>query len=343
MYDVIVIGAGPAGCSAAIKLANDGFKVLMVERLTMPRNKSCSGILIKKSVDLINTYFGEDIPESVMSIPSENKGMVFISDNGKESKYEQQGLSVRRSALDFWLASKAVEAGVEFRDGTAAISCEEREEDIKVKLSGETEYTEKAKFVISCDGNMGTIKHKLASGVHGHIFTYQTFNRGEIDLDPHYFYSFLQPELAGYNAWFNVKDDYLIFGVASAHLGKIDHYYAKFIKHMKQHYNARIDRQESSEKWTMPQISPGCPISYGTKGRIIFAGEAAGFLNPMGEGISSALACGYAAADAISKASNFDLHQIYVNYKSGVAELKAYMERQWRLISTQSAKFAYMK
>lgn len=84
MYDVIIIGAGPTGSSAAKKLADEGYNVLIIERLKLPRHKPCSGILIKKSVDLVNTYFHEDIPKSVMCLPNENKGMVFKNDNGKE-------------------------------------------------------------------------------------------------------------------------------------------------------------------------------------------------------------------------------------------------------------------
>jgi flavin-dependent dehydrogenase len=45
MYDVIIIGAGVTGSSAAKKLADNGRKVLIVERFKLPRNKSCSGIL----------------------------------------------------------------------------------------------------------------------------------------------------------------------------------------------------------------------------------------------------------------------------------------------------------
>lgn len=47
MYDCIIIGAGPAGSTAAKILAEKGLKVLLVEKFKLPRHKSCSGILIK--------------------------------------------------------------------------------------------------------------------------------------------------------------------------------------------------------------------------------------------------------------------------------------------------------
>lgn len=110
MYDVIVVGAGPAGCTAAKALAEKGHKVLLVEKFKLPRYKSCSGVLIKKSMELMRTYFGEDVPESAMCTPTENRGMIFTDDKGKEYRFEQEGLNVWRSHFDGWLAGKAGKA-----------------------------------------------------------------------------------------------------------------------------------------------------------------------------------------------------------------------------------------
>lgn len=62
MYDVLVIGAGPAGCMAAKKSADAGYDVLLVDKMDLPREKSCSGILIQKSVQMVEAEFGK-IPE----------------------------------------------------------------------------------------------------------------------------------------------------------------------------------------------------------------------------------------------------------------------------------------
>lgn len=127
MYDVIIIGAGPSGSSAAKELANNGYRVLMVEKFKMPRNKSCSGILIKKSMTLINKYFGTDVPRTVMCTPTDNRGMIFTNDAGKEYRYEQEGLNIWRSSFDYWLAQKAADAGAELRDDTTAVFYEEQD------------------------------------------------------------------------------------------------------------------------------------------------------------------------------------------------------------------------
>jgi flavin-dependent dehydrogenase len=95
----------------------------------------------------------------------------------------------------------------------------------------------------------------------------------------------------------------------------------------------------------MPHILPGCKIDYGI-GRVLFAGEAAGFLNPMGEGISAALESGFASARAIQQSGlngKLNLQTIYVAYRDNTTELKNYMIRQWRLVAGLSPRFSHMK
>lgn len=337
MYDAVVIGAGPSGCVAAKVLAEKGYKVLLVEKCKMPRYKSCSGILIKKTMELVERYFGEGVPLSVMCNPTENKGMVFIDDKGKEYRFEQEGANVWRSSFDNWLADKAADCGVEIRDCTTAVSCEETEGGVRVTLHNTKNYLVDAKYVIDCEGVTGFIKRKLLSNAPMYITTYQTFNEGKIDLDPHYFYAYLQPELSEYDAWFNVKDDFLVFGVAVKDVNKIEDYYNKFISYMGIYHNLNIFKQVKEEKWLMPRIMQECRIDYGI-GRVIFAGEVAGFLNPMGEGISAGMESAYHAAGAIEDC--FDSpEKVRASYKAGIKDLKNYMKRQWDLADGMAETF----
>jgi len=73
----------------------------------------------------------------------------------------------------------------------------EREDFVEASLHGEGNYTESARFVCDCEGVVGTLKRKITGEVPGYITTFQTFNEGSIDLAPHYFYAYLQPELSG--------------------------------------------------------------------------------------------------------------------------------------------------
>ncbi|MBD5456281.1 MAG: NAD(P)/FAD-dependent oxidoreductase [Lachnospiraceae bacterium] len=349
MYDVIVVGAGPAGCTASKVLAEKGYKVLLVEKFKMPRYKSCSGVLIKKSMELVKIYFGEDVPESAMCTPTENRGMIFTNDKGKEYRFEQEGLNVWRSHFDGWLAKKAKESGAEVRDGVSALSCMEQDGFVEVSLHGENNYLESARYVLDCEGVVGTLKRqitrqyagKITREVPGYITTFQTFNEGSIDLDPHYFYAYLQPELSEYDAWFNVKDDLLVLGVSVKDMDKIGHYYGRFISYMEEKHHLHINRQTKSEKWLMPHIRPGCRVDYGV-GRVLFAGEIAGFLNPMGEGISAGMESGYCAACAIM--GHFDNPEMACEvYRQSTENLKSYMQRQWSLVGGMAATFKEME
>lgn len=132
IYDAVVIGAGPAGCTAAKILADRGAAVVLTERHKLPRYKSCSGMLIRKTLDLTGKYFGEQVPASVCCTPTENKGMIFTDDNGKEYRFEQEGLNVWRSGFDNWLAEKAAESGAKLMDGCGVIGISDEGDCIKV-------------------------------------------------------------------------------------------------------------------------------------------------------------------------------------------------------------------
>ncbi len=201
MYDVIVIGAGPTGCTAAKVLSDRGLKVLLIEKCRLPRYKSCSGMIIKKTVDLVNSIFGDSIPLSVTCEPPQNKGMIFTNDNGEEYRFEQSGLNVWRSSFDGWLTKKAEESGADVTDHTYALSCTSSEECIKLTLKNDSKtYTLETRYLIDCEGGSAAFKSKIIPCNRSYITTLQTFNEGCCELDYHYFYAYLQPELSEYDA-----------------------------------------------------------------------------------------------------------------------------------------------
>lgn len=341
-YDIIIVGAGPTGATCAKISAESGLSVLLVEKCKLPRYKSCSGMIIAKTVGLVKEYFQAEIPDSVKCTPYDNYGMIFVNDEGKQYKFEQRGFNVWRSSFDNFLLSKAAESGAQVIDGVSVTDCVELDGCVEVALSDKSMGKKKAKYLIDCEGAMGVLKRKLLSCDRDFIVTYQAFYNGEINLDPHYFYAYLQREFSDYDAWFNVKNGMLVLGVA-VEQNKIDlirEYNDNFIEYMQADHGLKIGKKVKEEKWIMPHIRPDYNIRYGV-GRVFFAGEVAGFLNPMGEGVSCGMESGYHLAKAVI--DNFaDPKKILSAYQINSSNLKAYMKRQWNLVSIMSSKFKNM-
>lgn len=335
MYDAVVIGAGPAGCTAAKVLADRGARVVLAERHKLPRYKSCSGMLIRKTLRLTEEYFGEKVPASVCCEPTENKGMVFTDDKGKEYRFEQEGLNVWRSGFDGWLAEKAAESGAKLLDGCGAVSVSDEGGCVKVGLKNGKTLT--AGFALICEGAAGQLKSAIIGKKPEYVTTFQTFNKGSIELDHHYFYAYLQPELSEYDAWFNVKDNLLVLGVSVMDREKIPFYYREFISYMEKCHKLKIFEQIKEEKWVMPLITPDFEVCRGV-GRILFCGESAGWLNPMGEGISAAMESGCAAAVSVSENPNAPM-EVLERYKELTEGVTDYMKRQWRFTGRLAGGF----
>ncbi len=115
------------------------------------------------------------------------------------------------------------------------------------------------------------------------IFTYQTFCKGAIDLADDFFHAFLHDHLSQYDAWFNVKDDFLIFGVGVREPEMMKMYHPQFILFLNSQFNAEIEFYVREEVGIMPSILQGCPVDLG-KGRVLFAGEGQISLIPWEKG-----------------------------------------------------------
>lgn len=234
-----------------------------------------------------------------------------------------------------------MESGATLWDNSPVLSCEQDEEIVTVEIGGEHKSIERTKYVIDCEGITGSVKKKILHCIPDYINTYQTFNEGTIDLGLQYFYAFLQPKFSEYDAWFNVKDSMLVFGVSVKNPENINNYYDSFIHYMEQEHNLSISKQIKVDRWLMPHIRPGCQIDY-AKGRVFFAGEIAGWLNPMGEGIS----CGIESAFHLTQAmiENYESPaRIEAAYREKSSLLYGYMKRQWSFTGKMAETFSEMQ
>lgn len=107
-YDIVIVGAGPAGSAAALKAASSGKKVLVIERGPEPGSKNVSGAMVRK--DYVTSVFGEGMPfeRNVEKI----KLSLYNHDNPVNIEFKPENLvTTGRLKFDKWLSSVSENAG----------------------------------------------------------------------------------------------------------------------------------------------------------------------------------------------------------------------------------------
>src|SRR5579862_5242470 len=120
--DVIVVGAGPAGSSAAYWLANAGLDVLLLEKTSFPREKVCGDGLTPRGTRAL-VDMGIDVSEANGWL--HNRGLRVIGggqrlhlDWPELTNFPSYGLVRPRADLDAMLANQAVKAGARLHENT---------------------------------------------------------------------------------------------------------------------------------------------------------------------------------------------------------------------------------
>src|SRR5277367_3732369 len=126
-WDVIVIGAGPAGSTAALQLAKAGIKVLLVDKSEHPRFKVCGSCLSLRGVQLLEELGVLGKIEALRPIPI--KALSLYSGERSVSLTLPGGWIISRSALDAALVECAIEAGAQYLPNTCAVALQGDDED----------------------------------------------------------------------------------------------------------------------------------------------------------------------------------------------------------------------
>ncbi|MFQ5956525.1 MAG: NAD(P)/FAD-dependent oxidoreductase [Candidatus Brocadiales bacterium] len=305
-YDVVVVGAGPSGAAAAGVMAEAGLGVLVLERKKLPRYKICSGLINEKSLKLTERHFGK-IPEECYCRPKIIKGVRLWHDAKRSRDWpfgEKGAPNVWRAQYDEWLIRRS---GAEVRDqcllkdfamdgdGVRLYCRDHREGAIEIDC----------KYLVSAEGCLSSIRAKLTPELEtrSHWFlAYQNYYEGSSELDPEWYHGFLDPAFGEIYGWFNVKDDYVIFGTSCKKGGRFAPYLGNFSGFLKEHFGLRLGKLVRKSSCLGTNMCATGNFYLG-KDRVLLVGEAAGFLNMFGEGISSALATGLLAGQAISQAA----------------------------------------
>ncbi|MEU4664531.1 MULTISPECIES: geranylgeranyl reductase family protein [Micromonospora] len=292
IWDLVVVGGGPAGLSAAHAAARSGVRTLVVERATHPRYKTCGG-------GLIGTSLAEVADR--LEVPAHDRvdRITFTRDGRRAFTRRHPSplvTMIRREEFDDRLRAAAVAAGAQVREGVAVRAVEQDPDEVRLRLAdGEVV---RARAVIGADGSSGvTARHvgvrfrqvdlglELELPVDG---AERERWRGRVLLD--------WGPLPGSYAWVFPKGDRLTVGVISAR-GDGD--------------RTRAYLRDFTDRLGLSGVTPEHDSGHLTRcraddsplrhGRVLVAGDAAGLLEPWSrEGISYALRSGRLAGEAVA-------------------------------------------
>jgi flavin-dependent dehydrogenase len=155
-YDVVVIGAGPAGSVAAYMGATRGLEVLLLDKATFPRFKVCGCCLNARALQTLDNLGLDGVSEE---LGAHSLTRLHVHVPGRRASFDLSGsVSVSRGRLDEALAARATRAGARFLDGTSATmgSVNGISRDVDLKLSNGTQRRVQAGVVVIADGLAGT-------------------------------------------------------------------------------------------------------------------------------------------------------------------------------------------
>jgi geranylgeranyl reductase family protein len=276
-YDVIVVGAGPAGSTAAYRLAEAGVGVLLLDRARFPRDKPCGGGVTGRAARLI--------PFSIDPVVEHVVGRVDLRLRYGRTLPRGRGeplvLMTQRRRLDAFLAEKAVGAGANFRDGARVTGLVNGEDDVTVAVGAERIT---ARALIGADGVNGMTARALELGGNRVVGVALEGNIPYDGLDGSRYDGRMSIELGvvpGGYGWVFPKGDHANFGVGGwpgegprlrAHLRRL----------CAEH---EVDFQdlEGLRGYRLPLRSPDATL---VRGRALLIGDAAGLVDPVsGDGM----------------------------------------------------------
>jgi len=270
IFDVVVVGAGPAGGSAALHCSRKGLKTLIIEeheKIGEPVH--CGECLSLYAVQ--NT--GIVPPESVIS--EHVKGVRIVFPDGTASCLNEPGFVLEKHLFEQWLAAEAVKAGAQLRLGMRLEDLKRENGIWNLKTSkGEL----KTKILIDASGVSSVVSRKLNLNERFKTVTGIQYEMRDVPRDG-YLDFYIWPELAphGYLWMIPKKDTRANVGLVTNETNKAKQYTDEFVKRLGWEKNAKVK--------TFGGLIPASgPLKNTSDEALMLIGDAAGFTSPLFEG-----------------------------------------------------------
>lgn len=311
-HDVIVIGAGPSGSSAASFLARKGIDVLLLDRTTFPRDKTCGDGLTPRCVAMLDDI---GVLSEVEKVSHRINSARIFSPNGKavkttlkfHGKIPDYMLVSPRYLLDNILYRQAVKHGAHFEGNSKVIDIQQRDEGVTViAKQQQKEVFFQAKIVIIATGASLSLLKKTGfiDTIPSPIIAARAYYEGVRGISDSFDFHFDGVELPGYGWVFPLGDRRANIGLGYIPNGKTRG--KRNIKKMLKDFVELPAFREMLSSATPTTEIKSYPIrtDFSTAKtyykRTILIGEAAGLVNPLtGEGIDYALESGKIAAQHV--------------------------------------------